>query len=211
MGKTTLGEQAYLALKERVAQLDSGTHLSVRSFAKELGMSYTPVREAFLRLEQEGTLKQIPNVGFFIQTYDITAVIHYYQVRECLEPFVLRNVFEQLTPADIGEMETCLQKSAEAMRQDDFNRYIDWDIAFHQTIFNRYANPHLSSLYHAIREQNMYCSKGNRTISSYAINDHTMLLQAIRDGDCRRAVDILSDHITHAKAHMRDGYVQFLK
>lgn len=102
MSKITLGEKAYEALKKKVATMESGAHLSVRSFAKEIGIGYTPVREAFLRMEREGTLRQIPNVGFFVQGYDFTSVIHYYQVRECVEPFVLKQVFAQLTDDDIG-------------------------------------------------------------------------------------------------------------
>ena len=50
MSKITLGEKAYEALKKKVATMESGAHLSVRSFAKEIGIGYTPVREAFLRM-----------------------------------------------------------------------------------------------------------------------------------------------------------------
>lgn len=211
MEKKTLGEQAYLALKERIGQLEGDTHLSVRSFAGEIGMSYTPVREAFLRLEREGTLKQIPNVGFFVQPYDVNALLHYYQVRECIESFVLKNVFDQLTVEDMQEMDQWLLAGADAIRQNEPTRFIDSDISFHEVIFRRYGNPHLSNLYRSIREQNMFCSRENRTVSSYATDDHTRMLAAIRAGDREQAVAICEEHIANAKNRMRDGYVQIFK
>ena len=92
MNGISRSEEAYQSLRRRIRQLPAGTHLSIRSCAAELGMSSTPVREAFLRLEQEGSLRQVSNVGFFTQEYDFSALSYYYQVRECLEPFVLENV-----------------------------------------------------------------------------------------------------------------------
>ena len=129
MSKITLGEKAYEALKKKVATMESGAHLSVRSFAKEIGIGYTPVREAFLRMEREGTLRQILNVGFFVQGYDFTSVIHYYQVRECVEPFVLKQVFAQLTDDDIGEMKSHLDACKNALAEKDCEGFVRHDIA----------------------------------------------------------------------------------
>lgn len=209
MKTITRSEQAYLALKEKISKMDSGSHLSIRSFAAELGMSYTPAREAFLRLEREGALFQVPNVGFFIQKYDIVDLCHYYQVRECLEPFVLRNGFDQLCPEDFAEMQQDLEKSAAAIETGDYTGFIHCDIAFHEVIFKRYGNPHLSALYRSIREQNMYCSKEGNTVSSYAVEDHQQLLEAIRNGEKERAVQLLTTHIEHAKSHVLSGFVRF--
>ena len=209
MKRVTLSEQAYTALKGKISKLDSGTHLSVRSFCEEVQMGYTPVREAFLRLEREGLLRQIPNVGFLVQSYDIPAIIHYYQTRECLEPFVLKNVFDHLTPEDISTMEREFEACSAAIRADDSRGFIPHDIAFHMVMFDRYKNPHLSNLYQAIREQNMYFSRQNNSVLSYAINDHLQLLDAIRAGDCPGAVDILNAHIAHARTNMIAGFTLF--
>ena len=211
MSKITLGEKAYEALKKKVATMESGAHLSVRSFAKEIGIGYTPVREAFLRMEREGTLRQIPNVGFFVQGYDFTSVIHYYQVRECVEPFVLKQVFAQLTDDDIGEMKSHLDACKNALAEKDCEGFVRHDIAFHSVIFTRYGNPWFSNLYESIRTQNMYFSKENQAVSSFAIEDHVQLLDAIRQKDEARAQELLIIHINKARSKVLVGFVQYMK
>lgn len=210
MKKISRSDEAYLALKKKIANMDSGSHLSIRNFASEIGMSYTPVREAFLRLEQEGVLRQVPHVGFFVQGYDMPAIAHCYQVRECLEPFVLQNVFHLLTADDIQLMQEHLDAGTAAIREGSLSSFIDHDIAFHEVIFTRYGNPYLSSLYHSVREKNKYCSKGIQTVFSYATEDHTQLLNAIKAGNLGKSVEILSTHIKHAKANMLAGFVELL-
>ena len=211
MNGISRSEEAYQSLRRRIRQLPAGTHLSIRSCAAELGMSSTPVREAFLRLEQEGSLRQVSNVGFFTQEYDFSALSYYYQVRECLEPFVLENAFELLTPEDLQEMAQHLDESSEELRREDYTEYVRCDIAFHEVIFRRYGNPHFSTLYHSIREQNMSCSQDLEAVSSYAIADHRQILEKIRTGDKAGAVDCMRVHIEHAKAKMLQGFVRFFQ
>ena len=85
MSKKLLSSLAYKAIKERIASMPSGSYLSARQCALELGISYTPVREAFLQLQKEGVLRQVPNVGFFIQNIDLTDLFQILQVRECVD------------------------------------------------------------------------------------------------------------------------------
>ena len=64
MSRKLLSSMAYQAIKERIAAMPSGSYLSARQCALELGISYTPVREAFLRLQKEGVLRQVPMWAF---------------------------------------------------------------------------------------------------------------------------------------------------
>lgn len=210
MKKKTLGEKAYEELKNKVAHMESGAHLSVRNFSKETGIGYTPVREAFLRMEREGTLKQIPNVGFFVQTYDVTSIIHYYQVRECIEPYVLKQVFHQITQEDISQMQHHLDKADSALEKKDYAGFINHDIAFHEVMFSRYGNPYFLNLYESIRTQNMYFSRENREISSFASKDHRVLLDAICSGDEEQSLNVLVNHIKTARIKVLAGFVQYL-
>lgn len=54
----------------------------------------------------------------------------------------------------------------------------------------------------------MFCSRENKDVSSYATEDHVLLMAAIRSGDCEKAVSLLKAHIVHARSRMLDGYVQ---
>jgi DNA-binding GntR family transcriptional regulator len=60
--------QAYQYAKERLldGRFASGTLLSENELARQLGISRTPVREAFLQLEAEGMLELYPRRGALV-------------------------------------------------------------------------------------------------------------------------------------------------
>lgn len=204
----TLGEQAYKILKSKIITLESGSYMSARQFANDIGMSYTPVREAFLRLQREGYLKQIPNVGFFVETMKFSDLIQFYQVRECLEPFVIGKVFFRFTHDQIGRMLEYIDKQHKALASSDIMQYVELDIAFHEVMFELYGNRYLMEFYHNIRTQYLLCSDHMvRAGNPAAINDHEKIVKAIGDGRKDDAITLLSDHISESKFRMKQGFV----
>ncbi len=209
--KKTLGESAYQALRKKVLTLESGTYLSARQFAEEIGMSYTPVREAFLRLQREGALRQVPSVGFFVETLDLNDILQIYQVRECVEPFTLQKVFTRIQPQHVLQMRTLVDSQSEALTEGDIMQYMKLDIALHEVILDIYGNKHIKNMYHSIREHYMFCS--NKIAVAYypdAIIEHTQWIDAIERGEKDNAIDLLNKHIENAKQRMKDGYINII-
>lgn len=208
MSKKMLSEVAYNALKEKMVNMPSGTYLSARQCANELGMSYTPVREAFLRLQREGSLRQVPNVGFFVESVDLSDLLQIFQVRECLELFVLDKVFDKLTMEHVSRMrELCIQQQS-ALEEGDSSRYMRLDTEVHEIPFALLGNKHLSSLYHNVREQYMICSvQVVRTMNVDALTEHSGYIDAIERKDKQTAISELRGHIDSAKQRMMDKYI----
>ena len=206
--KETLSEQAYSVLKEKLLTLESGAYLSARQFANDIGMSYTPVREAFLRMQSEGALKQIPNVGFFVATMDLGEMAQLFQVRECVEPFVLQKVFQRVTGEHISRMREHEHEQREALAAKDIARYMAIDISLHSVLLELYGNQHLISLYSKVREKYMFCS--NRIALGFypgAIDEHSRVIDAIEAGDAELSLELLNSHIDNAKQRMMEGYI----
>jgi len=208
MTRETLGDRAYYALKDKIVTLESGTYLSARRFANDIGMSYTPVREAFLRLRREGSIRQVPNVGFFVETMDLSDLVQFFQVRECIEPFVLQKVISRIPPLQIQMMRDCVEKQNQALASGDIMQYMLMDITLHEVLLNLYGNQHLITLYHSIREKYMVCSK-KVAVDYYpdAMSEHTSLIDSIEKRDIKRALKLLTNHIENAKQRMREGYI----
>lgn len=212
MIKDTLSEKAYQALKDKIINLKSGSYLSARQFANEIGMSYTPVREAFLRLQREGTIKQVPNVGFFVETVDLADLYQSYEVRECIEPFVLRKAFNRFTPEHIAHMRSIVRKQAEALSSRKIMDYFSLDIELHEIMFTIYNNKQLLELHRNLREQHMFCShKVAITFNKDALHEHEQFIDAIEDGDMEKALYILNIHIENAKQRMKEGYISVIE
>ena len=210
--KGSLSEHAYNVLKEKLLTLESGAYLSSRQFANEIGISYTPVREAFLRLQKEGALKQIPNVGFFVVKMDINDIMQLFEVRECIEPFVLRQIINRVTSSHIMIMRALAGEQKQALDTGDITRYMKLDIEIHEVMLDIYGNPHLKSMYHSVREKYMICS--NRialTFHSDALEEHKNLIDAIEEGNTELALDLLNKHFENAKHRILEGYIKIIE
>ncbi len=206
--KNSLSDTAYHALKKKIIKLGGGSYLSARQFATEIGVSYTPVREAFLRLQREGTLKLIPNVGFFINTFDIGELIQIYQARECTEIFVLDKAFDLITKDHIKQMKSTNVQLEAALAKGNIYEYQQLDIKLHEKIFIIYGNKHLLNFYRNIREQYMLCSvRVAKTLSNAAVLEHAELLECIESGDRENAINALKKNISQAKERMIEGYI----
>src|ERR1700722_20070915 len=82
-----LAGEAYLLVRERIlrGELAIGQVISRRKLAAELGMSFLPVSEALLRLENEGLLESRPRAGTRVRMPTREDVEGQYIVREALE------------------------------------------------------------------------------------------------------------------------------
>src|ERR1700735_3861507 len=82
-----LAGEAYLLVRERIlrGELAIGQVVSRRKLAAELGMSFLPVSEALLRLENEGLLESRPRAGTRVRVPTRADVQGQYIVREALE------------------------------------------------------------------------------------------------------------------------------
>src|SRR5258708_37174119 len=72
-------------------KLTLAEQLSENTLAEQLGVSRTPVREAFLRLESEGLVEVRPQRGTFVFQYDATELREILELREGLEAGVPRS------------------------------------------------------------------------------------------------------------------------
>ncbi len=206
--KNSLSDMAYLALKKKIISLGGGSYISARQFASEVGVSYTPVREAFLRMEREGTLKLIPNVGFFINTFDMNEVIQIYQARECTELFVLEKAFEFITKEHVKQMRNINLQLEAALAKGNILEYQQLDIRFHEAFFIIYGNKHLLNFYRNIREQYMLCSvRVAKRLSNAVVVEHEGILASIETGDKEKAINALRKNISQARERMIEGYI----
>jgi DNA-binding GntR family transcriptional regulator len=206
--KKSLSEVAYNALKKRVMTTGGGTYISARKFASEVGLSYTPVREAFLRMQKEGTLRLVPNVGFFVESLDISEVLQIFQARECTEAFVLDKVFNRITKEHIEQMKKICTQLADALARGNIHEYQLLDIKLHEVIFTIYGNKHLFKFYRNIREQYMVCSlKIAHDLSNAAVLEHSEYLESLESGNKEKAISDLKKHLLQARERMVEGYI----
>lgn len=203
-----LSEKAYQIIKEKLLHYEKGKYLSARDLSNEIGMSYTPVREAFLRLHKEGFLKRVPNVGFFVVHLEIGDIIEIFQVRECLENFVFKATFDTITNNEIMEMEKLIDIQKDSLQEGDIRQYVKADEMFHFIFFKLYGNKHFISLIKNVHEQYLFCSNRiAKSGSTEGINEHIKILEQIKQKNKDKATKLLAEHITNAKHRVTEGFI----
>ena len=74
ISRIPLSEQVYNVLMDSIVNgsLEAGTELREQHIAKQMGVSATPVREAFKRLASDGLIEIVPYRGAVVKTLDPT-------------------------------------------------------------------------------------------------------------------------------------------
>ncbi|WP_207477637.1 GntR family transcriptional regulator [Arenibaculum pallidiluteum] len=116
-----------------VLGLRPGTRLSENELAERFGTSRTPVREALIRLAEEGLIEVRPQRGSFVTRISLRAVRRARFVRLALEVAIVRKAAEDgLSAAAIAEIEAALAEQ-EAERAVPV-RFTVADERFHQAL-----------------------------------------------------------------------------
>ena len=212
--KRTYSQMAYEAVKEGLIRGAYDGYVNGRRIAAELGMGYSPVREALQRLDQEGLLKRIPNNGYFVREIEWKDINRIFQVRECVELFIWDQLFEALDGTILARMERLHEREIEAAARQEFAVCREIDIEFHGILPELYRNQDLLYLYYNSREKQMICV--NQPLMLYnqeAILEHGHILKQVRAGKKDETLELLRRHILNFRERMqrhirRDGVYQ---
>ncbi|NLZ67425.1 MAG: GntR family transcriptional regulator [Spirochaetales bacterium] len=174
-----------------------GTELTLEGTAKALGVSTTPVREAFQILAADGLIKLRPNKGAIVLGINEKTIRDHYQVREILEAEAVRLFSENKKSTE--ELEKIFALGLEAFNSSSSNEYTYCNQAFHMTIWKGSGNDKLVSLL-----SNMWngLSMGHKvTTEEYAkisISEHQKILEYLKNKDTEKAVSAMKAHISRS-------------
>jgi len=145
-------QDVYEELKRRIVQLEfrPGEALQELDLAQEFGVSRTPVREAFVRLEAEGLVRTIRGRGAYVTEVSLQQVRDAFEIQDHLAPLLARLLVERATLDEIARM----RELVDAMRaQSDAIALRGIDLAFHQVLDRATHNVLLASTLERLRNQ----------------------------------------------------------
>lgn len=205
----SLSEKAYENLKEMVIEAPPGTFFSVRKCAGELNLSYTPTREALIKLHSEGLLKLVPKVGFFTTQMDLRDITDIHQSRECIEQYVLPMVLPHLRQEDKDILYGIIQEQEQALESGDTNVSSEKDVEFHCYLIDLLNNTRISEFYRSIRSQ--YRAGANSFVKEHSmvpVEEHRRFMKLVEEGRNEEAVKVMEEHGRSAIQRMREGFVR---
>lgn len=176
-----------------------GTRLRQELLAAELGISRTPLREAFKMLEQDGLLVVRPGRGAEVVSGDQGSLLDAYRVREVMDGLAARIVAES-GPAqvDLDGLQEVIERQRAALEPWDPETYGPLNLDFHSRILVLSGNEYLTSQM-AVLHMTANVFGPVRVLDSTrvasAIEEHQTILDAIRAGDGEAAEQAARQHI----------------
>jgi DNA-binding GntR family transcriptional regulator len=179
-----------------------GELISEGEVASALGMSRTPVREAFLRLEAEGLLRLYPQRGALVvpvSSEEARAVI---EARLVLEQFAAGKVVGRgpaVRAAVFERLSVELERQRDAAAKSDWQEFLEADRAFHKITLDESGNRILSDFYSTLRDRQMRMigesvARDRQRMTSI-MDEHQGIAEALRDGDLQRANQDVQNHL----------------
>ena len=130
-----------------------GERLMENQLAERMGVSRTPIREAIRKLELEGLVVMVPRKGAEVANITEKDIKDVLEVRATLEGLAIRLACENMQPEDVERLIQVNQKFIQAVADKDNDKVLEWDVAFHDIIFEASGNDKLIQILNNLREQ----------------------------------------------------------
>ena len=179
-------------------ELDLGEQVSEAQLAQRLGVSKTPVREALLRLKNEGLVEIHPQRGTFVFRLDAAQVGQLCRYRATIETAALREAAASQAPQLARAMAKIVTAMWAAERARDPKALARLDMDFHGQFFAHCGNPYLLAGYEVIRSQ--LVAMRHRAPIANAVASHQVLVDAVKAGHVERACALLVEHVLENEA-----------
>lgn len=198
--QTSVTVQVHAHLRRLILrlQLKPGEALSEKDLSVKLGVSRTPVREAFIRLSEEGLVDIFPQRGTLVAPIRIAEIEEAQFLRDILETAVVRRAAESMDPAVLTQLTDNLQQQQMILQRKDYDAFWELDERFHQLLCKSVSLPRAWRVIHAVKGQLdrvRYISLPEPGHAELVLRQHTEILEAVRDGDVDRAVASMQNHL----------------
>ncbi len=204
-----LRDEAYDVLRQAIlsGQFKPGDHLVEREVAAQLGLSRSPVREAFRRLEQDH-LVMVTRQGLVVQGLTLRDAEELYQIRQQLEALAARLAARNFKPEYLPRLEEFLSCTVKAIAANDSALVSAEGIKFHEALAEIAGNDHLKRMLASITEEihrfrALYLNIPARSQS--ALEEHRQILVAVAARDPDRAAELMVEHIRQALAYTQSS------
>ncbi|MFB3887721.1 MAG: GntR family transcriptional regulator [Thermodesulfobacteriota bacterium] len=198
-------EKTYDYLKSNIlsGHFKPGRRLVEEDVAEELGVSRTPVREAFHKLELEGLITPLETRGFIVPKDSKDEMEELFEIRSILEGYALRIISSIVSDETIDELNGLVEKADEALREKDLEGVYTCNTQFHD-LLNTLVS-HKPRLYGMIVNIRKYVLRYRKDTLQYlngakrTIDGHRKIILALKLKDPSLCEQMMRKHIEQAK------------
>ncbi|MGW1738118.1 GntR family transcriptional regulator [Nocardia sp. NPDC001965] len=186
-------------------EIEPGERLREVDVAARLGMSRTPVRQAFQLLSAEGLLDARPAGGFEVPRWSQEEIDEIYQLRALLESFAARRAAMRSEQLPIGQLADLAARMTRLAAEDEPDRHLlgELNFEFHQLVFHSCGSPRLvaalTGVTHVPLMHRIFFIY-TRAEMDKTLQEHHLLVDALNAGDPDWAASVQHAHILAARS-----------
>jgi DNA-binding GntR family transcriptional regulator len=216
--KSTQGNEIYQKLKKDIIslKLEPGIQLSIRELIESLGVSRSPIRDAFIKLSNERLVKMIPQSGCRVTQINIDMAEQERFIRKSIELDMIKKKHFNIDRDFVAKQRANLMLQKSALEAEDQSQFFALDEEFHRRLFDASGllytwgiiENNTCSSYQRVRVLSMRVSG----VADNILYQHEMLLQAAESGDFDSLFEIDNIHlskITEEMPHLKEKFPSY--
>ncbi|MCQ6558132.1 GntR family transcriptional regulator [Paenibacillus mendelii] len=178
-------------------RLNPGDRIVETKFARELGISQTPVREAVRQLSGEGIVTIVPNRGPVVNELQTRDIFEIYSLRASIEGLAIRIATQVVRDDEIEALERFYDEMRRKADDDNVSSLLEDSVFIHQSIITLSAH---SRLIHAYESNSFQIALVNRILGKEStkqkeVEQHSELIEALKERSPDKAELTMRKHI----------------
>jgi DNA-binding GntR family transcriptional regulator len=206
---------AYESMRRRI--LDNvwapGYQALEQEIALQLGMSRTPVREALIRLANEGLVEVIPRRGMRVLPVSANDMKEIYEILTALESMAAEMLAARKpTDAELKPLVTATNAMAKALAKDDLDAWAAADESFHERLVSLAGNKMLADAVFSYWDRAHRARMFSLRLRPKPVNstqEHMALVERLRQGDAAGAAAVNREHRQRASRELLTIFERF--
>ena len=210
-----LADEAFGRLKEEILEnrMSPGFQALEQDLAQRLNMSRTPVREALIRLQEEGLVEVVPRRGMRVLPLSPTDMQEIYEVLTCIEVEAAAMLAKRRPgKKELSELVQATRDMENALRNDALDAWARADNRYHRELVRLCKNHRLENIANTLMDQAHRVRMFTLRLREKPIRstqEHRDQVAALLDGDPDRVRDIYRKHRENAAAELMKILRQF--
>ncbi len=198
--RVTIAQQAYQFLRREIidARLLPRAPLSEQELSQQLGVSRTPVREALIKLADEGLVDIYPQFGSFVAPIKLVEVFNSQFVREALECAALERAIERIDAGQAASLKQILDTQRKHQRAGERDAFFEADEKMHaylMTVAGHEAVWPLVENAKAQMDRVRHLSIRSELKLSSVVQEHSAIVDGVLRRDRDEALAALRTHL----------------
>ena len=193
--------QVFERLREMITSLvlPPGSPLSRAVLAAQFGVSSTPIRDALMRLDEEGLVEVFPQHATVVSRIDVRLAEQAHFLRQALELEIVRLLAGNPDAAFGAELKAAIARQQQFARAGDFEKFMAADNDFHARL---YAAAGKQDLWALVRSRSGHIDRLRRLHlptpgkAQDIVRHHKLIARAIAEGKADDAQGHLRIHLS---------------